>query len=349
MTTESDPTNTKINHSGNLPRDMREIPINPSSIPLERARHGLNIPTSASGLFGAETEVDEEVDDWNPNQDPKHKGIKKWAIGAVGAVAATAAGLALFGGGLTGPKDAVAESPAPGVVAGALANPTPETSSTPLAQASPEATTNPNIVKGENEFDISNANYTKIVESLKINLPRDASTEAILTAISKNLTTYYSGGDNESDLKNHMIWRGTLPDDVGWNRWSANLYTKAIMEGMFAPGYETMDPARSSTDNLKSWKVATNGIWANTTMAHETPYKVSVDFTLDRTIVHAITATDAAISVVGTFTYSSNAAESPSAASNKISLVTPDSVPNTFITATYTDSGWQISQLYSQS
>jgi hypothetical protein len=129
---------------------------------------------------------------------------------------------------------------------------------------------------------------------------------------------------------------------TGWNKWSAQLNTEAITEGLFGENQKTSE--LSVIDNLYNNKIEINRLWINTVRESQTPYVFESDFTPE-SITTSANPLD--YKGVGTLTYSDNAAESAVASADS-RAVFEKTYNNTAVNVTFNveKQKWVVYDLY---
>ena len=266
-----------------------------------------------------------------PDTAPDGLGRVRWRRGA--AAILTAAAALVLSSCSSGP---VAES----TVKATQAATAPVETTAPSPTGIPSQTAGAaEVITGQNEFDISNAEYQTIVDGFKIELPANAPASQVLAAVTDKLTLYFASGDNKAEHDAHYTWDGPSGEQ-GWNAWSNDLYTKALGEGLFVDGYSALPASASDLDNLSGNKTESNRIWANTLRTGDPSYKITVSYTPDN-----IQTTPNSVTAVGTYTFSSNALDNPTSANDSKAITQPENTPDVKITVTYDGTNWRVDQL----
>ena len=206
-------------------------------------------------------------------------------------------------------------APVPGETQAPAATKTPESPLASPTNLGPLETAKPTPSKVEtapgalNEFGITAAEYEKVKDSVTIDANVNKTPAEVAKAFTTVLDNYYAGG-HSMETRNAHYTDTTPKGQVGWNAWSNELYTKALTESLFIPGYS--DRSDSAIPNLEENKSIVNRLWVNAAKANEKEYKSTTAFTIEK----VSDTTENAFTVVGTLSQVDNSAEIPSAASD---------------------------------
>lgn len=197
---------------------------------------------------------------------------------------------------------------------------------------------------GTNEFDISDEQYSEVLDSLTTHVGENASATEVFNDVFANMNKYYAGGQTIEEHSRFYSWKPhTDTGYTGWNEWASDLYTNAAEKAMFDPGYA--DRTGSYTlDDLKNSKIEVNRIWANTIRENEVPYKMNVSFTPDPDSIVS-TVGNEGFQATGTLTYTSNASESETASKDSQAIVKPDVETGIQVTVIWVGNSWKIYKL----
>jgi hypothetical protein len=324
----------RVPHTGNLEGDFQELPHTESAPSVQDVDTG-EIPRIMPQTSGDLTLTDDER---GPFQDKlaaqrayheqrttepteSHRG-RNIAIGTTSLllVGGVVAGVTVLNNqpSTTPPEASPSASgvPVPGQSETAIPQTTAEATPsispsniTPLETQTPTPSISEVAPGGLNEFGITEAEYEKVKKSLTIDASIYKNPTEVTNAFMGVLNNYYAGGHNKQDRDAHLS-ADTPAGKVGWNAWSNELYTKAITESVFIPGYD--DRSDSAIPNLNNNKSIANRLWANANRANEKEYKLTNTFVIEE--VSAVT--ENSFTVTGTDIQSDNSSEIPSVASD---------------------------------
>lgn len=225
------------------------------------------------------------------------------------------------------------QAPAPtNTVESPLASPT---NLGPLETAKPTPSASEVAPGTLNEFGITAIEYEKVEKSLTIDANVHKTPTEVTNAFTNVINNYYAGGHSAEIRDAH--YDDTTPNGkVGWNAWSNELYTKAITESLFIPGYA--ERSDSAIPNLENNKREVNRLWVNSLKAGEEKYTMTTSFSID----NISNVTENSFTVTGTSYQLDNSADIPSAASDSARIIGTQETENVEITFVKHGEQWHV-------
>ncbi|GAB3558801.1 hypothetical protein GCM10027405_05540 [Arthrobacter alkaliphilus] len=157
------------------------------------------------------------------------------------------------------------------------------------------------------EFGITDAEYKAIVESYAIDANQYKTPEQVTAAFMERINKYYADGNSLDARTAHSSYKSRDGVYIGWNAWATDLYTKALMEGLYVSAAQEKG---GLGEQYAANDVIVKSLWINSINAGEVPYKLTNSFA----ITDVVEKTASSFTVRGTQTVADNSAQVPSAA-----------------------------------
>lgn len=159
-------------------------------------------------------------------------------------------------------------------------------------------------------YNMTDAEYQAIVDSFTIDAAAHTTHESVINAFNEKMTAYFNGGQNRDDHTRHDNW--SVPDThPGWNSWAGEVYTSAILEGLFTKDY--IDKQENYIEQMLDVKSEANRMWANTNRANQPGYEMAFEF---KATSEMDPSSANSISAAGELTYTDNAADNSETATD---------------------------------
>lgn len=217
---------------------------------------------------------------------------------------------------------------------------TPSAQATSPAPVNRPGTTGPVAQSQASDFDISEAEYTALVDSYKIDVATHATAESAVIAFNEKMTNFFTAGNTAEDREKHAEWLHPSDSTMnpGWNNWATQLNLRAIQDGLFVANYK--NTVNSYLPSMEESKRNAGGLWVNSLKANETAYKVNYEFTP----TGFAKLSNGNFTAYGSVTFTDNAREIPSA-SNDSRAAFEKTFEDQSVTAVIQGGEWRIHEL----
>lgn len=210
----------------------------------------------------------------------------------------------------------------------------------PQTETSPQSN-NPEQTTPAAEFGISPAEYNALVDSFKIDIAAHPTAESALAAFNEKMNLYFNGGNTAEERTKFYTWTPPAGSSIapGWNSRATELYSEAIQDALFVPGYE--DTTYSYLPSMKETKSNASALWANSLKNSETPYTLNYMFNADNGIARL---SNGNFSAFGSTTFTDNAANIPSAKTDSRAIFS-ETNPKQKLTLVVKDGQWLVDSI----